>query len=163
MFAGNFAPEGWALCDGQVLQISQYELLFALIGNTYGGDGQTTFALPDMRGRVPISNGNSRTGQSYVLGQAAGTETVTLTQTQMPVHTHAANAQSEGGNITPPTSGFWARTAVTSYETPGATVLSGMNAQAIGVAGGNQPHENMMPFTTLSFIISLYGIYPSPA
>lgn len=160
MFAGTYAPDGWALCNGQVLAISDNETLFSLIGTTYGGDGSTTFALPDMRGRLPISMGNSRTGQNYVLGQRAGAETVTLTSTQMPVHTHAANAQSEGGNLGQPTNGFWSRTGVTAYEAPGAVALSSMSNQAVGVAGGSQPHENMMPFTTLSFIIALYGIYP---
>lgn len=161
MFAGTYAPDGWALCNGQLLSISQYEALFSLIVTAYGGDGVSTFALPDMRGRIPIGMGNSRSGSNYPLGSAAGTETVTLLNTQMPVHSHAPNAQSEGGNITAPTNGFWAQTAVTSYEVPGAAGLSPMSVQAIGAAGGSQPHENMMPYMTLSFIISTVGIYPS--
>lgn len=160
MFAGAYAPEGWAMCNGQLLPISGYEALFSLIGTTYGGDGVTNFALPDMRGRVPISK-DVRPGSTYALGQAGGTETVTLSSTEMPKHTHAVNAQSAAGTRTAPSNGFWATAPVTAYEVPGTSMLAPMKPQSVGVAGGNQPHENMMPFLTLSFIIALSGYYPN--
>lgn len=160
MFAGDYAPEGWAMCDGQVIPINGNEALYSLIGNTYGGDGVSNFALPDMRGRVPISAG-AKAGNNYVLGQAGGTETVTLTADQMPKHTHAVNAQSVAGNLTPPTNGVWAATPVAAYEVPGASVLAPMNREAVAAAGGSQAHENMMPFMTLNFVIALSGLYPT--
>ncbi|MFC0252218.1 phage tail protein [Massilia consociata] len=162
MFAGNYAPEGWAMCNGQVLPISGNEALFSLIGPIYGGDGQATFALPDMRGRVPISAGTAaRTGTSYILGQSAGTETVTLSSVELAPHTHPVNAQSVPGTVSTPTNGYWATVAVTAYERPGAPPLSGMSARAISIEGGGQAHDNMMPYMTLTFIIALSGIYPS--
>lgn len=160
MFAGDYAPVGWAFCDGQMLPINGNEVLFSLIGVTYGGDGQTTFALPDMRGRVPISAGTSK-GTTYVLGQAGGTETVTLTSSNLPVHTHIATAQSTAGDLPDPTNNVWAGTVGKAYQDPGANALSPMNSQLISSVGGNLPHENMMPFMPLSFIIALNGIYPS--
>lgn len=160
MFGGNFAPAGWAFCNGQIVAISQYESLFALIGTTYGGNGQTTFALPDLRGRLPLHMGNSTTGSHYVLGEQAGAEAVTLLSTQLPQHSHQAPAATSGG-VDSPTNAFWAPpSAGTAYSksTPSTT----MAPQALSLAGGSQPHENMMPTKALSFIIALFGIYPSP-
>jgi len=159
MFAGTFAPSGWAMCDGQSVQISDNEVLFALIGTSFGGDGVNTFRLPDMRGRVPISAGNSL-GTNYAIGQTAGTETVTLTQAQMPAHTHTPNAQSAPGEQALPTDAVWSSKKV--FEKPAAgTALVSMNTNAISITGGNLPHENMMPFMALSFIIATAGFYPS--
>jgi microcystin-dependent protein len=159
MFGGNFAPRGWAFCNGQLLAIAQNDALFALIGTTYGGDGQTTFALPDLRGRIPVHAGQGPGLSSYQLGQQAGTETVTLTQQQMPAHTHTAQAQSGAGNQAGPGGGVWASSAQNQFSAnpPNAA----MNAAAIGSAGGSQPHENMAPYQVVSFIIALEGIFPS--
>lgn len=160
MFAGTYAPQGWALCDGQILPIAENELLYALLGTTYGGDGMSTFALPDMRGRIPISMG-ANGGSTYMLGQQAGTETVTLTQAQLPAHTHLPNAQSAPGEQSLPTGALWSSKKV--FDKPaGGTALVGMDPRAISVMGGNLPHENIMPFMALSFIIATAGMYPSP-
>lgn len=159
LFAGNFPPAGWAFCDGQVLQISQYDALYALIGTTYGGDGQETFALPDLRGRIPLHMGqNPATGTTYPLGLAAGAETVTLTVNQMPQHTHAVNASSESGTLNSPSNGVWAA-KIQEFSTNAPD--GAMNQAAISSIGGNQPHDNMMPYTVLSFIIALEGIFPT--
>lgn len=162
MFAGTYAPEGWEMCNGQLLPIAQYQTLFSLISTTYGGDGQTTFALPDLRGRVPISTGTSKAGIAYPLGQAAGTETVTLSTTELGAHTHPVYAQSAAGSDPNPNGKFWGGPTVTAYEKPGTSALVSMSAHAITAVGGSQPHENMMPFMTLSFIIATNGIYPTP-
>lgn len=162
MFAGNFAPLGWAFCDGSELSISQYDTLYILLGTTYGGDGQTTFALPDLRGRIPLHMGtNPQTGTNFPLGQKAGTETVTLVQNNLPVHTHSVTAQTatsttQTGN---PANAYWAPSDFNRFSTnaPDGT----MNPAAITAQGGNQPHDNMMPFLTVSFIIALEGIFPS--
>ena len=161
MFAGDYAPEGWAMCNGQLLPINGNDALFSLIGNTYGGDGVSNFAVPDMRGRVPISAGTSKVGKAYVVGQSGGTEKVTLTNSQMPLHTHPVNAQSEPGALAAPTGNFWAETGRNAYQVPGSESLAAMNQRAVSAAGGSQAHENMMPFLTLTFIIALSGIYPS--
>ena len=154
MFAGNFAPAGWMFCDGQLLPISEYETLFNLIGTTYGGDGQETFALPDLRSRVPI-----HMGQGYILSQTGGAETVVLTQNQIPSHSHAPLAQSAPGNRSTPANGVWAASALNQF-TPNAP-NSTMSAAALGATGGGQPHDNMVPFQAVNFIISLFGIFPS--
>ena len=159
MFAGTFAPVGWALCDGQTLTVQDNQILFALIGTIYGGDGATTFRLPDMRGRVPISLGSSL-GNNYVLGQQAGTETVTLTLAQLPAHTHLPNAQSAAGEQAQPAGAVWSAKQVFDKPAAGAALV-GMNPKAIEVTGSSLPHENMMPFMTLSFIIATDGFYPS--
>jgi len=159
-FAGNYAPRDWAMCDGTLLNISENEMLYSLIGTTYGGDGQTTFALPDLRGRVPLHTGtNTTTGTAYPLAQKAGTETVTLTLPQLPAHTHAVQAQSTGGTTNNPANTVWAGSTVSQYSTNATN--STMNPAAIGIAGGNQPHDNMMPYLPVSFIICLYGLYPT--
>jgi microcystin-dependent protein len=160
MFGGNFAPAGWAMCQGQLLDISQNEELFNLIGTTYGGDGQETFALPDLRGRAPVHQGTIQGGQSYVIGAAAGVETVTLTVNQLPVHTHALTASSDSATAIPPTGAVLASPVQLSayYK---AQADSDLNAGAIGAAGGSQPHANMQRYLVITFIIALAGIFPS--
>jgi microcystin-dependent protein len=160
MFAGNYAPEGWAMCNGQLLMINQNEALYSLIGTTYGGDGQTTFALPDLQGRVPVHTGrNNVTGTVYPLGQKGGTETVTLVADQLPRHTHAVNAQSQAGTSSTPDNNYWATGQVNLYASTAANGT--MGSSAIGITGGNMAHNNVMPYFAVSFIIALQGIYPS--
>lgn len=160
IFGGNFAPVGWAFCDGSLIQISENDALFSLLGTTYGGDGQTTFALPDLRGRIPLHQGtNPSTGTNYLIGQKTGTESVTLVTQQLPVHTHAVNANSSTGDSSTPTNHIWGLSD--SGKQYVASAPNGtMNPASITPAGGNQPHDNMMPFLTVNFIISLYGVYP---
>lgn len=161
MFGGNFAPLGWAFCNGQILSISEYEALYSLIGTTYGGDGVQTFALPDLRGRIPIDQGQS-IGSTYALGQAAGTETVTLTLQQIPAHTHLVMGSGAETETAVPSNAVFATSADTNFYGP---TISGkgaaFNAQTVGSSGGSQPHDNMMPFQCVTFIIALEGIYPS--
>jgi microcystin-dependent protein len=160
LFAGNFAPLGFAFCNGQLLSIADYDALFALIGTTYGGDGQTTFALPDLRGRVPIHQGTN-VGNTYVIGQLGGAENVTLNTTQIPAHTHAPVANSNTGNADTPSGNVWAKaTNATPYGATPATL--NLNASTIGNIGGGQAHSNMIPFIAVNYIISLFGIFPSP-
>ena len=159
MFAGNFAPAGWALCDGQTLAISGNETLFNLIGTTYGGDGQQTFNLPDLRGRMPVHAG-TLAGNTYVLGQFGGVETVLLNTNQIPAHNHTVACLSTNGNSDNPAANVPAA-AVTNLYTAGSGANALMNASAIGSAGGSQPHENMPPFQAVNFIISLFGVFPS--
>lgn len=161
MFAGNFAPRNWALCNGQILPISQNTALFSILGTTYGGNGQTTFALPDLRSRVPVHPGQGLGLSPYTLGQQGGTETVTLLSNQMPAHTHllACNGSSAGAtSATNNFSGSLARGATGTYA---ATSDNTMNPAAIGVAGGSQPHENLQPFLAVNFIIATSGLFPS--
>ncbi len=157
MFAGNFAINGWAFCNGQLLPIDQYTTLFTLIGTTYGGDGQTTFALPDLQGRAPM-----HTGSNHPIGERAGTETVTLTIAQLPAHSHPANASNNAGSTSTATNNFWAASSSNdavykSNSTGDAT----MNPQAVSAAGSSQAHDNMQPYLAVNFIISLFGIFPS--
>lgn len=161
MFGGNFAPAGWMFCEGQLLPISEYEALFNLIGTTYGGDGQVTFALPDLRGRIPIHMGTGTTGSSYVQGQMGGTESVTLSAAQVPAHAHpllATNAVADQPN---PAGAQFALPEEPLYAAPGASP-SNLDAGIVGASGGNQPHDNMQPYLCVNFIISLFGIFPSP-
>ncbi len=161
LFAGNYAPMGWAFCNGQRLNISQYEALYSLIGTTYGGDGQTTFALPDLRGRVPIGMGaNPDTGTQYMIGQTGGTETVKLTENHLPAHTHTVAATSLAGTLPSPSNAFFASSSVKQYSTS-STTTSKMDTVVLGGSGGNDDHDNMAPFRALTYIISLEGIYPS--
>jgi microcystin-dependent protein len=152
MFGGNFAPVGWALCNGALMSIAENTALFSLIGTTYGGDGQSTFGLPDLRGRLPVHQGNS-----FVLGQLAGTETVTLTTNQMPAHTHQVVARTAATAGSPSGAVYGGNTDSIYTATPSAP----MNAAMIGIGGGSQPHNNMMPYLVVNFIIALEGIYPS--
>jgi microcystin-dependent protein len=159
MFGGSFAPAGWAFCDGSLQPISENETLFNLIGTTYGGDGQSTFGLPDLRGRVPLHQGSSA-GTTYVMGEMAGTETVTLTVPQMPVHSHPMAASQTSGTLINPAGNIPAGSFnVTPFINDVPT--ANMNAQAITATGGSQPHENRMPFACLNYIISLFGIFPT--
>ena len=159
IFPGNFAPAGWAFCNGALLPISENETLFNLIGTTYGGDGQNNFALPNLQSRVPI-----HVGPGFAQGQSGGVESVTLTTSQIPAHSHVPqcfSAQS-GGNQNTPENGVWA-TSTTGGVYSNASLSGGvsMNPNAIGSAGGSQPHDNMLPFLVINFIISLFGVFPS--
>lgn len=156
MFAGNFAPAGWMFCEGQLLPISEYETLFNLIGTTYGGDGQSTFALPDLRGRIPLHQGNG-----FTLAETGGAEEITLTVNQIPSHTHPFIAAATTGDQVSP-AGLVAASSfnVTPYinDVPNGN----MSASAISSIGGSQPHTNFQPYLCIDFIISLFGIFPSP-
>ena len=156
IFAGNFAPVGWLFCDGQLLPISENETLFQLIGTTYGGDGETTFALPDLRGRVPVHQGSG-----FVLAQAAGTEEVTLNTNQLPAHSHPMLANSNlASEFAPGNQVFAQPQTVDAYvQGPPFTPLS---PSACSPVGGSQPHTNFQPYLCVNFIISLFGIFPSP-
>ncbi len=162
LFAGNFAPAGWAFCDGSLLAISENDALFNLIGTTYGGDGQTTFALPDLRSRVPVHQGQGSGLSNYQLGQSSGVETVTLTVNQIPGHNHTPQANSGPGTQQGPGNGVWATPSTGTIYSDVAPSLS-MNAAAVGATGGSQPHDNIMPFLAINFIISLFGVFPTPS
>jgi len=159
MVAFNFAPNGWALCNGQLLPISEYDTLFTLIGTTYGGDGQTTFALPDLRGRVPIHKGQGPGLPSYSLGESGGQESVTLTLNQIPQHNHALTVSTNGGSNDNPVGNYMASNSegIKHYSN---TAGSNANGSSVGNIGGNQPHNNMSPFLCVNFIIALEGLYP---
>jgi microcystin-dependent protein len=158
MFGGNFAPSGWMFCNGQLLAISQYETLFQLIGTTYGGDGQSTFALPNLQSRVPVHQGTGLS--SYVIGQLGGVETVTLTVPQIPSHTHLPGCRAEGSESPNPANMSWGAPDAPQYAAT-ATPSVFMSANTIGSNGGSLPHDNMLPFLAVSFIISLFGVFPS--
>jgi microcystin-dependent protein len=161
MFAGTFAPQGWERCDGQLMPIGENETLFQLIGTTYGGDGQSTFALPDLRSRVPVHAGTD-SGTTYTLGEAAGVEAVTLTVQQTPAHTHPFVASNATGTEIDPTNALAARSlSVLPYRQASPSV--NLNPQMVGPVGGSQPHSNLQPHLAFHFIISLFGIYPSTA
>lgn len=155
MFAGNFAPAGWMFCEGQLLPISENETLFQLIGTTYGGDGQSTFSLPDLRGRIPIHQGSG-----FVLAETGGAEEVTLTVPQIPQHSHPMLASNNTGNSSLPEGNLLAKsTSNTPYSTFSPAVA--LNPASIAPAGGSQPHTNFQPYLCLNYIISLFGIFPS--
>lgn len=159
MFAGNFAPSGWMFCEGQLLPISENETLFQLIGTTYGGDGESTFALPDLRGRIPIHQGNG-----FTLAETGGVEQVTLTASQIPAHSHAFLANDNNGGSTNPAGSVLARNASTEgYTDDTSGGLAALNAGSISSTGGSQPHTNLAPYLCVDFIISLFGIFPSPS
>lgn len=163
LFAGNFAPSGWAFCDGSLLSIAENEVLFALIGTTYGGDGQSSFALPDLRSRVPIHLGQGPGLSNRVIGEVGGVEQVTLSAAQMPPHTHTLRGSSAPASGAASVSGGMLATPATTRlygVTPGGAG-SVMSTAALSVSGGNQPHENRAPSLGLSFIISLFGVFPS--
>lgn len=156
MFAGNFAPNGWMLCQGQTLPISENETLFNLIGTTYGGDGQATFDLPNLSSRVPV-----HVSGSFALAQTGGEEEVTLTTNQIPNHSHVPQCNSQNGTATSPSNAVWAgNTDVGAYANAVASSAN-MAAQGLAPDGGSQPHDNMLPFLCINFIISLYGVFPT--
>lgn len=155
MFAGNFAPDGWMMCEGQTLYISENDALFTLIGTTYGGDGQETFNLPDLRGRVPIHQGSN-----YLMGDMGGVEQVTLTTQQIPSHNHAAIGAAVTGDQTT-ANGALPANSVTITPYLNTAPDANFNASAISPAGGGQPHANFQPYLCLNYIISLFGIFPS--
>lgn len=161
MFAGNFAPAGWMFCEGQLLPISENETLFQLIGTTYGGDGEETFALPNLQSRVPVHMGNGPDGVNYLLGEQFGTESETLTTQQLPIHNHVPIATSNAGDQPSPINGLWAANAVVKPYNPNPASVN-MGSPSMTPTGGSQPHENCQPFLCINFIISLFGIFPSP-
>jgi microcystin-dependent protein len=156
IFAGNFAPAGWMFCEGQLLPIAENETLFQLIGTTYGGDGESTFGLPDLRGRLPLHQGNG-----FILAEAGGVEQVTLTSQQMPVHAHPLLATTAAGTAASPQNSLLAASGSSNVYRPGPGAVA-LSNQTVGPTGGSQPHTNVQPYLCLDFIISLFGIFPSP-
>lgn len=156
MFAGNFAPAGWAFCNGALIAIDQNPTLFQLIGTTYGGDGQNNFALPNLQSRLPV-----HVGPGFALGQSGGVETVTLTTSQIPAHSHVPQCNSNPGTAASPANDVWAvpNPSVTIYSNVAPSLA--MDQAAVGSAGGSQPHDNMIPFLVINFILSLFGTFPS--
>lgn len=157
MFGGNFAPAGWMFCEGQLLPISEYDTLFDLIGTTYGGDGQSTFALPDLRGRLPLHQGNA-----FTMGEAAGVEQVTLTVQQIPAHSHPMTASPDNASTANAGGNVLAQTPTHTPYISGAAANAPLAANAVGPTGGSQPHSNFQPYLCIDFIISLFGVFPSP-
>ena len=157
----NFAPKGWALCDGQLLSIAQNTALFSLIGTTYGGNGQTTFGLPNLQSRSPMHQGTGPGLTPRSEGEMSGSETVTLVSSQMPMHNHLARATSQPGTTQSPAGNYWAKESEGVTTNYASTANGTMNPGAIGLAGGSQPHRNMQPYLVISFAIALYGVYPS--
>jgi microcystin-dependent protein len=161
IFAGNFAPLGWMFCNGQLLPISEYEALFNLIGTTYGGDGVTTFALPDLRGRVPVHVGQGQGLSSYVLGQSGGSETVALTVNEMPTHSHTFGVSAGQGNSDSPADRVPAE-AEDGIPAYAASPTGAMSPGAMKSSGGSQPHNNVKPYLSVNYIIAVEGIFPTP-
>lgn len=161
MFGGNFAPRGWAFCDGQLLSINQNQALFSILGTTYGGDGRTTFALPDLRGRVAMHRGNGPGLSSYSLGQRGGAETVRLTQHEMPSHTHAVHGTTATADSRDPNGKLLAKEATGSTAIYGSGAPVNMDNNALANTGANVAHENRPPFICVNFIIALVGTFPS--
>jgi microcystin-dependent protein len=155
MFGGNFAPAGWMFCDGSILQISENETLFQLIGTTYGGDGQSTFALPDLRGRLPLHQGGG-----FVMAETGGAEEITLTVSQIPGHSHPLLATSSIANDGNPQNNVLAQTG--TFDGYQSSPPNAAMAPSVGSVGGSQPHTNFQPYLCVNFIISLFGIFPSP-
>ncbi len=160
MFAGNFAPRGYAFCDGQLLAVSQNDALFSLLGTIYGGDGRTTFGLPDMRGRLPIHAGNGPGLSPRSLGSKSGTETVTLTVNHLPSHSHVPKGADDTSPGVDPSGKVAGHPVSNIYRNPPDNIIN-MADDAIGPAGGSGSHTNLMPFQCIHFIIALFGIYPS--
>lgn len=156
MFAGNFAPAGWMFCEGQLLPISENETLFQLIGTTYGGDGESTFALPDLRGRIPIHQGNG-----FILAETGGAEDITLTVSQIPAHSHPYVVSENAGNVSSGGTHLASGQNIKLYANP-QTPTQQANANSISPTGGSQPHTNFQPYLCVDYIISLFGIFPSP-
>jgi microcystin-dependent protein len=160
IFPFNFPPTGWAFCSGQLLPISQNTALFALLGTFYGGDGKSTFALPDLDGSAPIHQGQSTTGTEYFIGQQSGSQFITLLLSEIPVHTHSLNANDNDGNSEVPTGNTLARYSQ-AYQTNASSNIQQMAFQALPPAGGSQPHNNMMQYLTLNFCIAMQGVFPA--
>ncbi|MEP6848649.1 MAG: tail fiber protein [Acidobacteriota bacterium] len=162
MFAGNFAINGYAICSGQILPISQNTALFSLLGTNYGGNGTTNFALPDLGGRVPISQGQGPGLTPRFVGENGGVESVTLIQTEMPAHTHLPQGSTQAGSQTSPANGTWSSSLGGRTPPPlfASTSNTTMNPQALAIAGGSQPHNNLQPYLTINFIIAMVGIFP---
>jgi microcystin-dependent protein len=156
MFAGNFAPAGWMFCEGQLLPISENETLFQLIGTTYGGDGESTFALPDLRGRIPIHQGNG-----FILAETGGAEEITLTVNQIPAHSHPFLVSTAAASQSAPANSLPGNSPSIDLYLEDVTAVN-LSPQAIGSVGGSQPHTNFQPYLCVDFIISLFGIFPSP-
>ena len=162
MFAGNFAPRGWAFCDGQLLQVSQNDALFSLLGTIYGGDGRTTFGLPELRGRLPVHQGDGPGLTPRMIGQKTGTENVTVTANQVPTHNHNMQVSSAAGTQNIPSGGFLASSPGVRLFRPTPPVGIPLATDTIGPSpGGSQRHTNLMPFLCVHFIIALFGVYPS--
>lgn len=162
LFGGSFAIAGWAFCNGQAMSIAQNNALFNLIGTTYGGDGVNTFNLPNLQGRVPVHQGQGPGLSTYVIGQLAGVETVTLTTANLPPHSHPAVGSASGGPATNPAGATWGNANIGSFPFgPGSSANAVMAAGSTANTGGSQPHDNMLPFLAVTFIIALQGIYPS--
>ena len=157
MFAGNFPPNGWMFCDGGLLAISENETLFQLIGTTYGGDGESTFALPDLRGRIPIHQGNG-----FILAETGGAEEITLTVQQVAAHSHPMLASTNPGTSSNAQSNIICSSPSINLYIEGQAPDANLNAQVVGPVGGSQPHTNFQPYLCINFIISLFGIFPSP-
>jgi microcystin-dependent protein len=158
MVGFNFAPVNWAFCDGSTIPISENETLYNLIGTTYGGNGVTNFNLPNLLSRMPVHQGTGSTGTPYVIGSTGGAENVTLSATQLPLHTHPAACNATASAPTPGNN-VWATTAANAYSS--AAPSGTMNGKATSFSGGNQPHANLPPFLAINFIIALFGVYPS--
>jgi microcystin-dependent protein len=156
MFGGNFAPAGWAFCDGSLLPISENETLFQLIGTTFGGDGESTFALPDLRGRLPLHQASG-----FVVGETGGAEEITLTVQQIPAHGHSLLVNTSGGTANNATNNVLAASPTIDMYREAAPAVA-LAANAAGPVGGSQPHTNFQPYLCVAFIISLFGIFPSP-
>ncbi len=161
MFSFDFPPRGWAQCNGQLLPINQNQALFSLIGTTYGGNGQTTFALPNLQGRTPIHWGSGPGLPTVSLGEVSGTETVTLLSSQIPQHNHPISASSANPSATSPNGSFLSTFATDNVYTPGASANGVMSPSTVAGAGGNQPHNNLQPYLVVNFSIALVGIFPS--
>ncbi len=163
MFAGNFAPRNWALCQGQILSIAQNTALFSILGTTYGGNGQTTFALPDFRGRTAVGPGQGPGLPNVTLGEVAGETTHTLTSTEMPQHTHLMQVNNSTSNMATTGSGNYLNSKTESGESTSSSggALVNLNANAVGIAGSSLPHNNMPPYLGMNYIICLFGIFPS--
>ncbi|MEX1033826.1 MAG: tail fiber protein [Cellvibrionaceae bacterium] len=163
MFAGNYAPESWALCDGSLLSIAAHDALFSLIGTTYGGDGQSNFALPDLRGRLPMGQGTGPSLTPRTMGEHFGTETVTLTERELPAHNHVFTATTTAATGANPDGNLFADTGNDTLYVPDppSPDLKTMNAKTVANAGTSQPHDNIMPSVAMNYIICLNGIYPS--
>ncbi len=159
IFAGNFAPRGWAFCDGQLLAVSQNDALFSLLGTIYGGDGRTTFGLPDLRGRIPLHAGQGPGLSNRRLGSKGGSENETLTYNQLPSHTHDFQANSVAGTNVDPAGHVFAQAPIPVYDASAPNVS--LNDVSIDNTGGSQPHTNLMPTLCVNFIVALFGIYPS--